>query len=184
MGIPVRGPGLGSTVLDSCPLTLTFSSQTDFPPVSYVQVRDRSLIKGRGGGLQNWKIVCLKLTPTRKGKNISHPSFKGVETVWCPPFRMAISEVSHVKTNSKLFVLPPLSAWLQLVLHPPPSYFCSPPPLFAGIKLDLSLYHFVPPPLLVINDQSLKKDEWWGEGKLVDSIQCCLTPTPTSNQRA
>ena len=96
-------------------------------------VEDGPLITGRGGG---YKIACPKLfalpLPPRDGKTFLGPAFKGLK-LFAPPFNMAKTSSSCIKTTSKLLV-PPLQQ--------------RPPPLFCRGKTSLA-------PHPVINDGSL-----------------------------
>ena len=104
-----------------------------------VELRDWSLITGRGGGYKMGKsrIRNFLCPPPRQGKTFRAPPFKEWK-LFVTPYNMAKTSSYHVKTTPELFVPPP-SAWLKLFLPPPPFRrgktssapplpFCSPPP--------------------------------------------------------
>ena len=98
-------------------------------------IRDWSLITGRGGGYKMGKSRVrnfLRPPPQDRVKLFVPPLFKsGNFTRPPPPYNMAKTSSYRIKTTPKLFVAPPPSEWLKLC----------PPALFIGVKLHM------PPPL-------------------------------------
>ena len=83
----------------------------------YTFLRDQSLITGRGG-LQNGKIVV---------QNLLRPLPFEQWKPFTPPFSIAKTLSSHVKTTSKLCVTPPPPltpfSMAETFHHPPPFFF-------------------------------------------------------------
>ena len=101
--------------------------------VCLVQLRDWSLITGRGGYKMGKSRVrnFLRPPPSRQGKIFRAPPFKEWK-LFAPPLQYGYNFKLPCKNYPKTCCAPP-SAWLKLFA----------PPLFVGVKL-----HVPPPPVL------------------------------------